>query len=174
MSRIYAEEGVGEIDFNDHWIQKHSQRLIDSYQWALGKPLLDTSLCQSSAEIAEALFLAEFALLSHDVVDGPNGRDNVYNYSNRTGLKVFQRSWQQQVGLASSQSAEQKDNPQADRNNRLAEALAKGHAVFDCERVTGSGGRVVLSSVVLFNVFDVVGVYRGQAALIQPQNYSYR
>lgn len=173
MSRIYAEEGIGEIDFNDPWIQQHSQRLIDSYQWAMGEPLLDISTLKSPAEIAEALFLADFALLSHDVVDGPQGRDNVYNYSNRIGLKVFQRSWRQQVGLASSQSAEQKDNPQADRNNRLAEALANGHAVFDCERVTGNGGRVTLKDVILFNVFDAVGIYRGQAALIHPQNYSY-
>jgi hypothetical protein len=53
------------------------------------------------------LFLADAAVLSHDrqtLADG--SRDNVFNYANRAALKAFERTWEQQTSIPSSQSAD--------------------------------------------------------------------
>jgi len=59
------------------------------------------------------LFLADAAVLSHDrqtLADG--SRDNVFNYANRAALQTFERTWEAQTSIPSSQSADAESDVQ--------------------------------------------------------------
>lgn len=161
------------FDASNVAIQQQSYWIARSYTQILGQPLLAIPVEQPSQTLALALYQAPFAILSHDIVETIHGRDNMYNYANQAALQLFQRSWAEQLSLPSSKSAESSSQPQQTRNNWLARCLVQGHVQFDCERVTGNGGKVALRNIVLFNVFDDAGIYRGQAVRIDPQQATY-
>lgn len=140
------------------------------YELTLGESLLARANIFNAGEgeaLAEALFNCHLAILSHEVVVSANGRDNKYNYANKTALDVFERSFEEQTQLLSTQSAQADSTAQNQRNTLLAECLMKGHVRFSGERLSATGKTVVLNDAVLFNLFDAAGVYCGQAVVFE-------
>src|SRR5690348_14437968 len=81
------------------WLYKHSELLISSYRRITGKELIERK--DSPEEQARALYEAPFGVVSHG-----HGEDPVFNYGNRTALRLFEMSWEDFVMLPSRQSAE--------------------------------------------------------------------
>jgi len=167
--KIFEEENIGRLDFEDKFIQKQSKLIIDCYKLTFGKNLIEVNEPLSACQLARQLFLCPLGILSHNIVNG----DNIYNYANRAALHIFERTYKQQTNLPSSKSAVSSAVPQLDRNNLLAQCLFEGSADVNVSRLTGNGRTVHIKDGELFNLADERGVYRGQAICIDPEKISY-
>ncbi|GIC78651.1 MEKHLA domain-containing protein [Moritella sp. F3] len=79
---------------------EHAALLISSYQRLTGRRLID---CHDS-DIGEALFNADFVLVSHGTENDP-----IFNYGNKSALKSFELSWSEFIALPSRKSAKPMD-----------------------------------------------------------------
>lgn len=139
----------------DHgFLTGHSRLLLESYRRLLGRELP----LPSGLDIAEALFEAPFALVSHGTEAEP-----IFNYGNRTALTLFAMSWQAFTALPSQRSAE--SGTREGRERLLAEVKEKGYIEdYSGVRIAADGSRFRINNVVIWNIHDDQGVYRGQAA----------
>lgn len=156
---------------NEPFIIEQSARMMQCYEAATGQSLfsrLQLPVTLAPVELAEALYQAKVAVLSHDVQWLQGERVNVYNYANATALRLFERSFAEQTQLASTRSAAMQVQAQGQRNSLLAQCIAKGWVQFSTERLSATGKTVVLNDAILFNLFDGMGVYAGQAVVFDP------
>jgi hypothetical protein len=130
--------------------------IADSYQRLLGYPLLANDI--ESIPLAEQLFHAPFALLSHN-----NEADPLFNYANAQALKLFEFDWQELIALPSRLSAEPIN--QSARAELLAQVNAHGFIKnYQGIRISKTGKRFKISEAVVWNLVDDKGTYHGQAA----------
>lgn len=135
--------------------QAHVNLLLDSYRRLLNKPLLDVD---DPLTRAQAVFDADFALLSHT-----GDSDPVFNYGNRTALRLFELSWQELVILPSRFSAEPVNREE--RKRLLMQVSQQGYIDrYAGVRISKSGRRFMISNAVVWNVHDSNGRFHGQAA----------
>ena len=163
------------IDFSSKFIQKQSELILDCYQASIGKSLkerlgIDNNIM--GAELAEALFKAPAAILSHDVIVIDGKRDNIYNYANRTALKVFERTFAELTRIPSKKCVAESEESQLSRNTLLSACFTKGWVKFDATRVSANGKTVQLRDAILYNLFDKRGIYYGQAVVFDPKTHS--
>ena len=138
------------------------QHLVNSYQKLFDKPLLIVSDQQS---LAEQLFTAKFALLSHDTAAEP-----LFNYANQTALELFESNWQSLIGMASRLSAE--PIAQDARERLLLEVSQKGYIDnYVGVRISKTGKRFLIKNAVVWNVYDQNNIYYGQAACFDEWQY---
>jgi len=159
------------LDFSCEFMVTQSFMIVDCYEKTMKNSLrdrLNIPRAESGEGLARALFNAPLAILSHDVVLKNGKRDNIYNYANKTALRLFERSFEEQIGLPSSKSTRGEDSPQGERNNILAQCLSEGRAKFDTVRYSATGKVVPLCGALLFNLFNRSGVYCGQAVIFDP------
>lgn len=159
------------MNFTSEFIIQQSKRILNCYEETIGTSLrqkLNIPNTLDGAELAEQLYLAPIAILSHDVMIKDGKRDNIYNYANQTALNLFERSFEEQINLPSSRSTGTGNPQQVDRNNLLAETLAKGFVKFTTTRMTSHNKEVLLKDAILFNLFDNYGVYCGQSVVFYP------
>jgi len=136
---------------------EHIKLLVQSFQALTGRKLVPSEW--SAARQAEWLYHADFALLSHDTAPDP-----VFNYANQTALRLFELDWPSLITLPSRYSAEPLD--QAARQRLLDEVGRKGYIEnYRGLRIARSGRRFYIENVMVWNLIDEYGHYRGQAAM---------
>lgn len=135
--------------------EAHVVLLLYSYQALIKRPLLEAV---AGLPLAQQVFEAEFALLSHNA-----DADPLFNYGNRTALDLFELSWHELVGMPSRFSAEPVNR--AERERLLAEVNRKGFIDnYSGIRIAKSGKRFMIQQAVVWNVYDDRRNYYGQAA----------
>lgn len=140
----------------NHYQARHIALIADSHRKLLGKPLADAA--DSARTLAETLFYAPFALLSHDAAHDP-----VFNYANLAALNLFEYTWAELTALPSRKSAEA--GSQSERATLLAAVEKNGYADrYQGIRRTRSGRRFIIENACVWNLTDAENRFRGQAA----------
>lgn len=135
------------------------QLILDSYHHWFKEDLIARD--QSPIIQAETLFEAPMVVFSHGIQADP-----IYNYGSRLGLELWERTWEELLEMPSRQSAEPSAQVQAERNQLLASSRNYGFkAGFSGIRITKNGKRVRIEDVKLWDLLDIDGNYRGQAAV---------
>lgn len=139
----------------NHYYQAHVSLLLDSYERLLNRPLLDAP---NDVELGRQVFFADFALLSHNT-----DADPLFNYANQTALDLFELSWDEFFGMPSRLSV-QAVNQQA-RERLMAKVTADGFVDdYAGVRISKTGKCFQIQKAIIWNVYDLQGVYHGQAA----------
>lgn len=134
----------------------HSQRLLQSFQYWTGYPLL--KLDASPTLVAQQLFEAPFVIVSHGTQSNP-----IFNYGNRQALELWQLDWDAFTKLPSRCSAEPRD--QAERSQMLTQAENQGLITnYQGIRISSTGKRFKIEDGIIWNVLDEEKQLSGQAA----------
>lgn len=141
---------------------RHSQRLLQSFQYWTGRSLLNTS--GSLVEIAQQLFEAPFVLVSHGTEPDP-----IFNYGNRKALELWELDWEQFTQMPSRKTAELA--VQAERDRLLAETVTQGFSHFSGIRISSTGQRFQIEDGIIWNVVDEQHQRCGQAAIYSVHLY---
>lgn len=143
---------VPAVDF----LLRQSALICRSYTHWTGRRLLQ----EADADIASLLFDAGFAVLSHDTRPEP-----VFNYANRTAMRLFGMDWDEITRLPSRHSAE--PMLQEERAGFLERVAKQGYvADYSGVRIARDGTRFLIESATVWNLIDEAGVLQGQAAMI--------
>jgi MEKHLA domain len=133
--------------------------LTGSYRRVVGRPLVPESV---AARYAPRWLYgqAPFILLAHDTAPDP-----VFIYANRTAQRCFEYGWAEFIGLPSRLSAER---PSRDERQGLLNEVSRRGFVdgYQGVRIAKSGRRFRIEAATVWNLVDVDGVLRGQAALV--------
>jgi PAS domain S-box-containing protein len=134
--------------------------LTGSYERVVGAPMVPGDV--SGADTARWLQDdAPFGLLAHDTSADPR-----FVYANATALKCFEYTWEELVGMPSRLSAEA-DNREK-RQEFMDGVLRQGYVSdYRGRRIAGSGRRFWIEDTTVWNLLDLGGTLRGQAALIR-------
>ena len=123
-----------------------------SHQRAFSRPLLNCG------EPATDLFSSEMAVLAHD-----NSHDPRLIYANATALRLWERSWQEMVGMPSRYTAEEGARKQ--RASALHRAQIKdSFEGYSGVRVSRTGQRFMIHNAKIWTLWDDKGRNCGQAA----------
>lgn len=148
---------------NAQWIRDHSRGLIESYYRATGKQLIDHAWSEQNR--ANALLNASFVLLSHGTEEDP-----ILNYGNNAALELWEMTWDEFTRTASRLTAEPILRSQ--REKLLEDVRRNGYADgYSGVRISKSGKRFEVRNLLLWNVVDEAGIYRGQAAVFSEWRY---
>jgi len=143
-------------DENNAWLAAHVALLGQSYRRLTGRTLLPAA--QDDAALAKAAFEAPFALLSHGLEADP-----LFNYANRTALRLFELDWAALLAMPSRASAEALK--QEDRARLMQRVLETGYIDdYSGVRIARSGRRFIIENATVWNVVDAEGRLHGQAA----------
>lgn len=146
-----------EPDNENSFYADHVHLLLDSYQHFSGRTLLNSQATHKT-NIAEQVFYADFALVSHNTAQDP-----VFNYANHTALMLFEFPWQEFINLPSRFSAEPVNH--TERERLLAKVSEKGFIEhYQGLRVAKSGKRFKINNATIWNVYNSDNEYHGQAA----------
>jgi hypothetical protein len=145
-------------------IIKHSHLLYHSFEQATGQKLLAGAF-QATPHLAEALYGAPFALLSHGTEPDP-----IFNYANLTAQKLWELPWEQFTAMPSRLSAE--PVLQAERQRMMEQARSQGFiSHYEGIRISSTGKRFMIKNAMLWNVYDESRGYQGQAALFHEWTF---
>ena len=123
-----------------------------SHQRAFRRPLL------TSGDQATDLFSSAIAVLAHD-----NSRDPLLIYANATALRLWERSWQQMIGMPSRYTAEEGAREQ--RASALQRAQSEdAFEGYSGVRVSRTGQRFMINNARIWTLWDDKGHNCGQAA----------
>lgn len=143
-------------------IVQHSLILLDSFQRLTGKQLIKPT--SSALEISQALFEANFIVVSHGVELDP-----ILNYGNRAALDLWQLSWEDFTRTPSRLTAESIERSERDR--LLAQAKQQGYISNYCGiRISSTGDRFYIENATIWNVVDDQNRNYGQAATFSNWN----
>ena len=150
-------------DDNDY-LSGHVALVLASYRNLLSEELLPDAAVNPK-NLANCLFHAPFAVLSHTTDDDP-----LFNYANLKALELFGFHWEGLIGLPSRLSAE--PAAQADRDRLLKEVGEKGYIKdYQGIRLTKQGKRFLINNAVVWNLRDISGNFAGQAACIKEWQF---
>jgi hypothetical protein len=141
------------------FLARQTHILCSSYQHWTGLQLID--MTADSAQAAQQLFNAPFAVASHDAQPDP-----IFNYANNQALRLFGMTWEEITQLPSRYSAEETDRV---GRARLLQRVTKYGFVDDYSgvRIARDGTRFTIHNAALWNLLDENGEYCGQAVLIK-------
>lgn len=139
------------------YLCEHAELLINSYHRLTGKELVEQGV--TGADRYRALYEAPYALVSHNTDDNP-----VFNYGNRTALRLFEMDWPRFTSLPSRQSAEAVNRAE---RQRLLERVTKNGFIDDYRgiRISSTGSRFRIEAATVWNLADENDIYCGQAAV---------
>jgi len=139
----------------NHYRPEISELITGSYQRLIGKSLLASP---DETETGRMLYLAPFVVLAHDTAVDP-----VFFYANQMAQKLFEMTWDEMVMMPSRKSAE--PVLRADRQKFLDRVAVHGFIDnYSGIRVSRSGRRFFIQRATVWNLIDLHGVCRGQAA----------
>jgi len=148
---------INKPNLQNHYLAKHVDILISSYQHWTGKELV--KLTAGDKSIHYALYNAPYCLVSHNTEAIP-----IFNYGNKTALKLFEMDWATFTTLPSQNSAEAINR--ADRQQLLSRVSTHGFIDdYQGVRISSTGRRFLIEDATVWNLVDNKGVYYGQAAL---------
>jgi PAS domain S-box-containing protein len=139
---------------------RFAELLSSSFERVVGVPLLSGH--KSGQNLAHLLYeSAPFALLAHDTSPDP-----LFVYANRMAQHCFEYSWDEFVGMPSRLSAEEPDRAE---RRRFMDGVRRRGYVDDYRglRIAKSGRRFWIKDATVWNLVDLDGALRGQAALIR-------
>ena len=141
----------------------HIDLLLRSYNKWTGKRLLVFD--GTPEEYAEQVVNAPFALVSHNTEIDP-----VFNFGNKTALKLFEIDWDGFTRLHSRESAEPVNRQERER---LLKRVSENGFIDDYRgiRISFTGKRFEIRDATVWNVVDDEGVYSGQAAFFDKWEY---
>jgi len=150
------------LDKSQPWLQpelvQHIQRLCYSFQHWTGTPLILTSSNNSSLEVANLLFNADFVVVSHGTQADP-----ILNYGNQKALELWKMDWQTFTSTPSRYTAEPVER--SEREKLLAQAKSQGYiSNYRGIRIASNGDRFYIDQAIIWNVVDQEGKLWGQAA----------
>jgi len=131
---------------NDFYAE-HLNLLNNSFFKCTGKYLLD-GVKEVNIKIAKQIYAAPFVLISHGTQVDP-----IFNYGNRTALKLFAMQWHEFVKMPSRYSAEQPNREE--RARLLTEVQNKGFIDhYSGVRIAKNGHRFMIHNAIVWNVQD--------------------
>ncbi|WP_299734132.1 MEKHLA domain-containing protein [uncultured Endozoicomonas sp.] len=144
-------------------IQNHLVVVLDSFESCFNKRLIGSGL--SPVEMVEAIWKAEFVLVSHGVESDP-----VFNFGNEMALRLFELDFDAFTRLPSRKSAEMISREE--RQRLLDEVAARG-CISDYTgiRISSSGRRFYIENAKVWNLYDGSQEYYGQAAMFKSWKY---
>jgi hypothetical protein len=115
----------------------------------------------SGAELAEQVFLAPFALVSHGTEADP-----VLNYGNQSALALWDMSWAELTRTPSRRTAEA---PNREERARLLAAVTANGFIdnYSGIRIAKTGRRFRIAQAIVWNLLDEANRYAGQAAMFE-------
>ena len=138
----------------------HAMLMLSSHQRLVGRSLFARSPGETDDALARRLYTAHFGLLSHD--DRP---DPCFDYANLVAQQLFERGWDEMIGMPSRLSAEAPER--AERERFLARVAEKGYVDdYTGIRIARSGRRFRILRATIWNLLDASGRRIGQAAAI--------
>jgi MEKHLA domain len=138
-------------------ILQHTQRLLQSYHHWTGQSLFDLNM--APLEVAQLLFEAPFAVVSHGIEADP-----ILNYGNQTALTLWELNWDTFTQTPSRQTAEYV--AQEDRQKLLDETEKNGFIDnYSGIRISSTGKRFYIDKLLIWNVLDEERQRCGQAAM---------
>jgi MEKHLA domain. len=142
---------------------EHAQLLLNSFRHLTGRELFEPR--STPLEDAIQLWNAPFVVLSHTPEADP-----IFNYGNRTALRLFEMTWQELTQLPSRYSAEALERSERER---LLNTVAKQGYIdhYQGVRIAKSGRRFMIKQAVVWNLIDAQGNYLGQAASFAHWDY---
>jgi hypothetical protein len=142
----------------DRYSIGHVRCLLESHLRIVGRPLLDRRTNESDVDIARRLYEAPFAVLAHDAAQDPR-----FVYGNLIAQRLFERDWDELIGVHSRLSAEAP--LRQEREQLLARVASRGFSEdYSGIRIAKSGRRFRILQATVWNVFDELGARIGQAA----------
>lgn len=138
------------------YLAGHVQLLCDSLHALTGRDLVEPRL--TPAARAKQIFHAPFIVLSHN-----NDPDPVLTYANMAGLKLFEMDWNMLVMTRSRYTAEA---PVREERENLLRQVSEHGFIDDYAgvRVSATGRRFRIEQATVWNLSDLSGNCRGQAA----------
>jgi len=114
---------------------------------------------EAGTGFAEMIFNAPFALVSHGTENEP-----IFNYANKTAMRLFNMTWDEITALPSKYSAETPNRQQ--RSQLLQEVKENGYIEnYSGVRIAKGGQRFYIDQATVWNLTDTTGAYYGQAAM---------
>jgi MEKHLA domain len=142
-----------------------TERLLWSFEHWTGRSLLEKTLEITPAMVSQALFNAQFVVVSHGVEADP-----IFNYANQTALDLWEFGWDAFTQMPSRLSAEA--NLRVDRAQMLAQLENRGFwDGYSGVRISSRGRRFWIENVTIWNVIDPEGHSHGQAATFERWVY---
>jgi len=140
--------------------QAIAARIAASHAAGFGQPLLAPV---APEHLAQALFRLDTVVLAHDGADPDADPGPRLIYANAAALRLWSRSWSEQVGLPSRLTAEPQERP--GRARMLANAREQ-HAIsgYCGIRIDSRGRRFQIRHARLWTLWDATGTPCGQAA----------
>ncbi|PZO41737.1 MAG: MEKHLA domain-containing protein [Pseudanabaena frigida] len=150
------------LDKTHPWLQEellqHVQLLMYSFHHWTGDTLLALPNYQSPVEISNALFNADFVVVSHGTQADP-----ILNYGNQKALDLWKMDWHTLTTTPSRYTAEPIER--SEREQLLAQAKSQGYiSNYRGIRIASNGDRFYIDRAIIWNVVDKAGNLRGQAA----------
>jgi hypothetical protein len=144
-------------------IIRWSQILATSFQRLLDRQLIDNYT--TPEQLAEALFLAPFVVVSHGIQADP-----ILNYGNQSALQLWDLSWHQFVQTPSRLTAEIEN--QSTREKMLAQVTNQGYIDnYSGVRISSLGRKFLIEKTIIWNLTDEFGSSCGQAATFPSWNF---
>ncbi|MEN9461744.1 MAG: hypothetical protein RIS84_1764 [Pseudomonadota bacterium] len=135
----------------------HTQCLLNTFQKALGYPLLN-QLSADPVEQAAQLFHADKVVVSHGTQADP-----LLNYGNQTALKLWETDWEHLILMPSRLTAEPMER--SERAILLQRVTENGYIDdYTGVRISTTGKRFQIKQAIVWNVYNPQGQYCGQAA----------
>ena len=136
--------------------RRHAQRLAASFHHWTGQHLAPHNT--PAGRLAEVLFYADFAIVSHGTEDDP-----VFNFGIAIALRLFEMNWNDFIVLPSRYSAEPEAS--AERTSLMARVSRDGFVHgYQGVRVSATGDRFVIADATIWEVLDSEGHDHGRAA----------
>ena len=146
-----------EPSLNNNFLAEHAKKLVDSFLFVTGKPLIDIA---ANRNIYQALYEAPFCLVSHNTDSDP-----IFNYANKAAQAAFEMRWDDFTRLPSRLSAEA--ITQEEREILLARVTKNGFIDnYQGVRISSTGKRFFIEDAIVWNIKDEHGRYHGQAAVL--------
>jgi hypothetical protein len=146
-------------DLSNDFYLKHGQLLCSSYAHWTNKKLITNNKDTETSIIA--LYKAPFAVVSHGIENDP-----IFNFGNKTALKLFELKWDRFIQTPSRESVEM--TSRKEREKLMACVTANGFMDnYSGVRVSSSGKRFLIEDATIWNIVDINDVYYGQAAMFE-------
>ena len=133
--------------------------LLMSYQHAFGESLLPSSkIFNSEVEKGQELYTMQNPIISHN-----NAKDPCLNYANYAALQLWNRCWDEMIGMPSRLTAPKKE--QIKRTNILKEATENNPIKnYKGIRINSKGELFMIENTQIWTISNNKGHTYGQAA----------
>ncbi len=139
----------------------HARLLLTNLMQLTGRSVLDVGLDVGldDLQLGKALYDAPYVVCSHNTASDP-----ILNYGNRSAQQLWELPWERFTQMPSRKTAE--PITQEERNDLLARVTSNGFIDdYQGVRITANGNRFFIPQAVVWNLVDIHGDYRGQAAM---------